>query len=63
MGRFTGVLGILVILLIAYLSSTNRQAIKPRVLVWGLGLQLLFAVIVLKTGFGAVFQEIGKGGE
>jgi len=61
MGRFTGVLGIVVILLVAFLFSTNRRAIKPRVLYWGLGLQLLFAVIVLKTGFGAVFQKIGEG--
>ncbi len=61
MGRFTGVLGIIAILLIAFLFSTNRRAIKARVLFWGLGLQLLFAVIVLKTGFGAVFQKIGEG--
>ena len=61
MGRFTGVLGIAAILLVAYLSSTNRAAIKLRVLLWGLGLQLLFAVIVLKTGFGVIFQEIGQG--
>src|ERR1700712_2485798 len=61
MGRFTGVLGIVAILLIAFLFSTNRRAIKPRILFWGLGLQLLFAVVVLKTGFGAVFQKIGEG--
>ncbi len=61
MGRFTGVLGIVAILLIAFLFSTNRRAIKARVLYWGLGLQLLFAVIVLKTSFGAVFQKIGEG--
>ena len=61
MARLTGVLGIAAILLIAYLFSTNRRAIQPRVVFWGLGLQLLFAVIVLKTGFGAVFQSIGAG--
>ena len=61
MGRLTGVLGIAAILMIAYLFSTNRQAIKLRVVLWGLGLQLLFAVIVLKTGFGSVFQKIGEG--
>jgi CNT family concentrative nucleoside transporter len=61
MGRFTGVLGIIAIMLIAYLFSTNRRAIKLRVVLWGLGLQLLFAVIVLKTGFGGVFQKIGEG--
>lgn len=61
MGRFTGVLGIIVIMLVAFLFSNNRRAIKYRVVFWGLGLQLLFAVIVLKTGFGAVFQKIGEG--
>jgi len=61
MGRFTGVLGIAAILLIAYLFSTDRRAIKLRVVLWGLGLQLLFAVIVLKTSFGGVFQKIGEG--
>jgi len=61
MGRLTGVSGILAILLIAYLSSADRRAIKPRVVFWGLGLQLVFAVVVLKTGFGAVFQKIGEG--
>ena len=61
MGRLTGVLGIAAILMIAYLFSTNRRAIKLRVVLWGLGLQLLFAVIVLKTSFGGVFQKIGEG--
>jgi len=60
-GRFTGILGIAAILLVAYLFSTNRRAIKARVVFWGLGLQLLFAIIVLKTGFGAIFQRIGTG--
>src|SRR5262245_45853864 len=49
MGRFTGLLGLAVILGVAYLMSTHRRAIKPRILAWGLGLQLLFALLVLKT--------------
>jgi len=60
-GRFTGILGVAAILLVAYLFSSNRRAIKARVVFWGLGLQLLFAIIVLKTGFGAIFQKIGTG--
>ncbi len=61
MGRFTGLLGLVVILCAAWLCSTNRRAVKPRLLAWGLGLQFAFAVLVLKTGFGKVFQTIGAG--
>jgi concentrative nucleoside transporter, CNT family len=47
MERFTGLLGIAAILLLCWLLSTNRKAIKPRVLFWGLGLQFAFAYLVL----------------
>ena len=49
--RFTGLIGILALLGIAYLLSNNRKAIKPRTVLWGLGLQLLFAIIILKIPF------------
>ena len=49
MERFTGVLGLVAILGVAYLFSTNRKAIKLRVFLWGLGLQFLFAFLVLKV--------------
>ncbi len=52
MERFTGVLGILAVLLAAWLGSTNRRAIRPRTVAWGLGLQLLFAFIVLRSDYG-----------
>src|SRR5882724_4683408 len=61
MGRFTGLLGLVVILGVAYLLSSQRRAIRPRILLWGLGLQFLFAVLVLRTNFGKVFQAIGAG--
>jgi CNT family concentrative nucleoside transporter len=61
MGRFTGLLGLIIILAAAWLVSTQKQAIKLRILAWGLGLQFAFAVLVLKTGFGRVFQAIGAG--
>jgi concentrative nucleoside transporter, CNT family len=61
MGRFTGVLGLVVILGVAWLFSTHKRAIKLRILAWGMGLQILFAVLVLNTGFGAIFQWIGNG--
>src|SRR5712691_6969290 len=61
MGRLTGLLGLVVILGVAYLFSAHRKAIKLRILAWGLGLQFLFALLVLRTDFGKVFQAIGAG--
>ena len=61
MGRFTGFLGLVVILAFAWLCSSHKRAIKLRILAWGLGLQFAFALLVLKTDFGKVFQAIGAG--
>ena len=61
MQRFTGLLGIVVILAAAWLFSAHKRAIKLRILAWGLGLQFAFALLVLKTDFGKVFQAIGAG--
>ena len=52
MGRFTGLLGLLTMLLLAWLFSTNRRAIRVRTVAWGLGLQILFAFLVLRWSFG-----------
>lgn len=51
-----GLLGLVLIVALCYLLSSDRKAIKPRLLFWGLGLQFSFAVIVLKTPVGRVFQ-------
>jgi len=56
MGRFTGFLGLAVILGTAVLFSKNRKAIRPGLFLWGLGLQFGFAFVVLKTGFGRLFE-------
>ena len=56
MERASGLLGLLVILAAAWLLSTNRKAIRPQVIFWGLGLQFAFALLVLRTNFGYVFQ-------
>src|SRR3569833_1480987 len=61
MGRFTGLLGLAVILAVAWLCSTHKKAVKLRIIAWGLGLQLAFAILVLKTNFGKIFQAIGAG--
>jgi CNT family concentrative nucleoside transporter len=60
MGRLQPICGLILIALIAYALSTNRKAIRPRTLVWGFGLQFLFALIVLKTTLGqTVFEVLG----
>jgi CNT family concentrative nucleoside transporter len=50
--RFTGVLGILAVLLAAYVFSTDRKHIRWRTVAWGLGLQLTFAFLVLRFDYG-----------
>jgi len=45
--KFIGILGIVALLGLGYLLSTNRKAIQPRIIFWGLSLQLLFATIIL----------------
>jgi len=59
--RFTGLLGIAAILLTCFLFSTRRKAIRPSVIWWGVGLQFGFAVAVLETPFGRVFDAISRG--
>jgi concentrative nucleoside transporter, CNT family len=60
MGRFTGILGLLTMLSLAYAFSTNRRAIRAKTVAWGLGLQIAFAIFVLKVPFGReMFQKIG----
>ena len=57
MERFTGVLGILAVLLAAWLGSTDRKAIRWRTVAWGLGLQVLFAFLVLRFSYGQQAME------
>jgi concentrative nucleoside transporter, CNT family len=60
MGRFTGVLGLITMLGLAYLFSTDRKAIKLKAVLWGVGLQLVFAVFVLKFEIGRrLFEKAG----
>ena len=51
MARFTGVLGMLVILAGAYLFSTSRKSIQLKTVLWGLGLQLTLGYFVLRSAF------------
>jgi concentrative nucleoside transporter, CNT family len=61
MGRLTGLLGIVVILAVAWLLSRHKKQIKLSILLWGLGLQFGFAVLVLKTSVGKLFQAASTG--
>ena len=59
-GIFQPIFGAIVILSIAYAFSTARRAINWTTVAWGLGLQVLFALIVLKTSLGQrVFATLG----
>jgi len=60
MGRYTGILGLLTMLSLAYAFSTNRRAIRVKTVVWGLSLQIVFAIFVLRIDYGRrMFQVIG----
>ena len=56
-----GIFGLSVLLGIAFLFSNNKRKINLRLVFTGLGLQLLFAVFVLMTPWGAiVFDAIAR---
>ena len=60
--RIQSLAGLLVILTIAYTCSSDRRAIDRRTVAWGLGLQVAFALIVLKTTPGQrLFASLGSG--
>ena len=47
--NFIGVLGLAVLLTIAWIFSTNRSKIQPRIIIWGLALQFVLAILVMRT--------------
>jgi CNT family concentrative nucleoside transporter len=57
MDRFTGILGILTVLGLAYAFSANRQAIRYKTVAWGLGLQIAFAFLIMRWEYGRLFFE------
>jgi CNT family concentrative nucleoside transporter len=52
LARFTGLLGLIIFVGLAYALSTNRRAIRWRTVAWGLGLQIVFAILVIKWSYG-----------
>lgn len=59
---FRGSLGIFSLLVIAFLFSRDRKGIDWKLVVKGLGIQLLFAILILKVPFVySIFSFIAKG--
>ena len=57
--RLRSLLGLLALGLLAWALSVNRRKVPWRVVFWGLALQLVFAVFILKTPVGAtVFDAV-----
>ena len=54
-----GLIGLVLLLGLAYGLSRDRGAIRLSTVFWGLGLQLTLAILVLKTPFRMVFEAIG----
>ncbi len=60
MERLTALLGIGVFVGFAWLTSTNRQAIRWRPVLWGFALQIAFALLILRTAVGfSAFSWLG----
>jgi CNT family concentrative nucleoside transporter len=60
MDRFTGLIGLVVILGLAVLMSKDRKAINLRLVLSGLALQLGLAIFILKTSLGqSIFGTLG----
>ena len=46
--HLTGLLGMLALLGLAWAMSSHRRSVRLRTVVWGIGLQVLFAIIILR---------------
>jgi len=47
-----GLIGMILLLGIAFILSNNRRKINYRIIVWGLSLQFIFGILILKTPLG-----------
>ena len=54
--------GIFVLLGIAFVLSDNRRAVKARVVLWGMGLQVVFAMLILWTPPGRWVFDVARRG-
>jgi CNT family concentrative nucleoside transporter len=61
MERTISFLGICVFIGICYALSVNRQAVRWRTVAWGLGLEFILAIVILKTPWGLhLFKSLGN---
>lgn len=61
MERLAALLGLGVFVGFAYLTSVNRSAIRWQPVLWGLALQIIFALFILRTAVGlAIFRWLGS---
>lgn len=60
MNIIRGIIGMAGLLGIAYLFSTNRKAIRPRTVAWGVGLQLVLGLFLLKTPAGGMVFDLAN---
>ena len=58
MERAISILGIAVILAVCFALSTNRKAIKWKTVAWGIALQFIFALLVLRWSTGEHFMSM-----
>ena len=59
MENFAAILGLFVFVGIAFAFSTNRKAVNWKTVAWAFGLQVIFAVLILKTSVGiAIFDKL-----
>ena len=62
MDRFVGIIGIIVILAMAFALSNNKKAINYKTVGVGLALQIIFAIFIFKVPIGQkIFLTIGAG--
>ena len=57
MYQMQGLMGVFFIIFLAYLLSNNRSKINHKLVLWGIGLQIFFAIIIILTPIGAPFFQ------
>ena len=61
MARLLPLVGMTLMMAIAYAFSTDRKAVRIKTVLWGLGLQFALALFILKTSVGQnLFSYIGE---
>ena len=59
--KIISLLGLCVFVFVAWTLSSHRRLFPWRTVIWGLALQFLFALLILKTPWGAkVFDLTGR---